>query len=67
MEAFIQLKEDIESSTHSGYVLKCTPTISNEAKVWYYYCNRAGTAKIECQCTEHLRVSQHLLTQKISV
>ena len=26
-----------------------------------------GTAKIGCQCAAHLRVSQHLLTQKISV
>ena len=83
METFIQWKEDIESSTHSSYVLKYAPTISNEAKIWYYYCNRAGvykldgkgkhqlktqdTAKIGCQCTAHLRVSQHLLTQKISV
>ena len=83
MEAFIQWKEDIKSSIHSSYVLKYTPTISNETKVWYYYCNRAGvykldgkdkcqlktqgTAKIVCQCTAHLRVSQHLLTQKISV
>ena len=45
VEAFIQWKEDIESSTHSSYVLKCAPTISNEAKVWYYYCNRAGVYK----------------------
>ena len=83
METYIQWKEDIESSTHSGYVLKRAPTISNEAKVWYYYCNRAcvykpdgkgkhqlktqDTAKIGCQCTAHLRVSQHLFTQKISV
>ena len=83
METYIQWKEDIERSTHSSYVLKCAPTISNEAKVWYYYCNRAGvykpdgkgkhqlktqgTAKIGLQCTAHLRVSQHLLTQKISV
>ena len=82
-EAFIQWKEDIKSSTYSSYVLKCATTLSNEAKVWYYYCNRAGvykpddkgkcqlktqgTAKIVCQCTAHLRVSQHLLTQKISV
>ena len=70
METFIQWKEDIESSTHSNYVLKCTPAISNEAKVCYYYCNRAGvykpdgkgkcqlktqgTAKIGCQCAAHL-------------
>ena len=72
MEAFIQWKEDIESSTHSSYVLKCAPTISNEAKVSYYYCNTAcvykpdgkgkrhlktqGIAKIGCQCTAHLQV-----------
>ena len=32
METYIQWKEDIERSTHSRYVLKCAPTISNKQR-----------------------------------
>ena len=41
MEAFIEWKEDIKSSTHSSFVLKCAPTIYNE-----WFCIISATEKV---------------------
>ena len=47
-EEFYEWKEEFETTTRSLFVLKCAPQVSsNGMKVFYYYCNMAGTYKSE--------------------
>ena len=82
LEEFYEWKEEFEITTHSLFVLKCAPQVSsNGMKVFYYYCNRAGTyksegagkrqlktqekAKIGSQSSAYIKVVQDIKTHKI--
>ena len=47
LEEFYEWKEESETTTRSLFVFKCAPQVSNDMKVFYYYCNRAGAYKSE--------------------
>ena len=80
---FTVWKEDLERETHSSYVLKCAPVMTQEYRVSYYYCNRSGkykpeghskrqlksqgSTKIGFQCSAHIKVSEHLVNKKVFV
>ena len=81
LEEFYEWKEEFETTTRSLFVLKCVPQVSNGMKVFYYYCNRAGTyksegtgkrqlktqgaAKIGSQCSAYIKAVQDINTHKI--
>ena len=82
LEEFYEWKEEFEITTRSLFVLKCAPQVSsNGMKVFYYYCNRAGTyksegagkrqlktqgtAKIGSQCSAYIKAVQDIKTHKI--
>ncbi len=41
-EEFLIWKSDEKKKSKSQYTLQCAPKISLDAKIWYYYCHRAG-------------------------
>ena len=47
LEEFYKWKKEFQTTTHSLFVLKCAPQVSDRMKVFYYYCNREGTYKSE--------------------
>ena len=78
---FTVWKEDLERETHSSYVLKCAPVVTQEYRVSYYYCNRSGkykpeghgkrqlksqgSTKIGFQCSAYIKVSEHLVNKNV--
>ena len=82
-EEFMSWKSTEEENLSTSYVQQCGVRTSNTAKVWYYYCNRAGkykakgkgrrqtksqgTAKIGTQCSAHLKAVQYLNSKKVCV
>ena len=80
---FTVWKEDLERETHSSYVLKCAPVVTQEYRVSYYYCNRSGkykpeghgkrqlksqgSTKIGFQCSAYIKVSEHLVNKNVFV
>ena len=73
----------MEKASRSNYVLECAMQNFNEHQHWYYYCNRSGTytprgqgkrqlksqgtCKTGEKCISHMKVSKHLLAEKILV
>ena len=82
-EEFMTWKSAEEENINTSYVQHCGARTSTTAKVWYFYCNRAGkykskssgkrqnksqgTSKIGDQCSAHLKAVQHLNSGKVSV
>ena len=80
---FLDWKETLEKETHSQYVLHCAPVKKEGEIISYYYCNRAGgykskgaglrqlktqgSAKINNQCSAHMKVTENFHKQYITV
>ena len=69
--SFLSWKEEQEFYSNSQFTQKCSPVLCGRNKIWYFYCNRAGTftprgqqlrqeksqgtRKIGKQCTAHIK------------